>query len=133
MSGNATTWFYTEPEKGRPYLISERVNQTFWANRITGIYFTCIHAEAPYRLTGSWNGIDAEIEYEVGSVFILRMSEESAKFIKGVSEILGFPPTVSYADLDGRYITEWYAKQANKRLQEVQGNPTFQNIKIYKR
>jgi hypothetical protein len=133
MGTNAITWFYTTPEKGRPYLISERVNQTFWANRMTGIYFSCVNAEAPYRLVGTWQGIEVELEYEVGSLFILRMSDETAKFIKGVSEILGFPPTVSYTDLDGRYITEWYAKDSAKRLQEVQGNPTFQNIKIYKR
>lgn len=136
MATNATTWFYSDPEKGRPYLISERVNHTFWYNRITGVYFRCVHAEPPYRLVGQWNGADVEIEFEPKAVFILRLSKDDkamTKFIKGCSEILGFPPTVSYLDADRRYVTEWYAKDAAKRLQEVQGNASFQNIKIYKK
>lgn len=133
MATNATTWFYQEPETGRPYLIAERINHTFWANRMTGIYYTCVNAESPYRLVGDWQGTDVEIEFEPGHVFILRMGKESSGFVKGCSEILGFPPTVSYADSDGRYVVEWYAKDAHKRLSEVQGNPSFRNIKVYKR
>ncbi|NJL92293.1 MAG: hypothetical protein HC915_00515 [Anaerolineae bacterium] len=133
MATNATTWFYREPEKGRPYLISERVNHTFWQNRINDVYFTCVHAEPPFRLVGEWDGKAVELEYEPTRVFILRMQEESVPFVRGVAEILGFPPTVSYTDADGRFITEWYAKDAQKRLSEVQGNPSFQNLKRYKR
>lgn len=134
MATNATTWFYAEPETGRPYLIAERVNQTFWMNRMNDIYFTCVSAEPPYRLVGKWqNRVDVEIEFEIKKVFILRMSEESLPFIRGCSEILGFDPTVSYMDSDKRYVTEWYAQDADRRLKEVQGNPTFQNIKRYKK
>lgn len=133
MAGNATEWFYKEPETGRPYFIAERLNQTFWMNRISDVYWTCVHAESPYRLEGEWQDIPVEIEFEPKSVFILRIGKEDRAFIKGCSEILGFPPTVSYSDADGRYIVEWYAKDAGKRLQEVQGNPSFQNVKIYKR
>jgi len=133
MATNATTWFYAEPETGRPYLIAERVNHTFWTNRINNIIFTCVNAEAPYRLIGDWGNIAVEIEFDVNSVFILRMSEESIPFIKGVSELLGFTPTVSYTDSDGRYIIEWYAKDANKRLDEVKGNPGFRNVKVFSR
>ncbi|HLA43351.1 MAG TPA: hypothetical protein VJZ27_07960, partial [Aggregatilineales bacterium] len=133
MSTNATTWFYQQPEKGRAYLIAERVNHTFWTNRVTGIYFSCVNAEPPFRLIGDWQGINVEIEFEPNTVFILRMSSESVPFVKGCSEILGFPPTVSYQDSDNRHIVEWYAKNAGKRLQEVQGNPSFRNIKLYKR
>jgi hypothetical protein len=133
MSANATTWFYQHPEKGRPYFIAERVNHTFWANRISDIYFVCVNAEPPYRLIAEWQGTKVELEFEPNAVFILRMGQESKAFIKGVAEILGFAPTVSYKDSDGRFITEWYAKDAAKRLQEVQGNPSFQSIKIYKK
>ena len=134
MAGNATKWFYQEPETGRPYLIAERVNHTFWANRVTSIAFQCVNAESPYRLVGKWQDvIDIELEFEPNNVFILRMSEENLRFVKGVSEILGFKPTVSYVDSDNRHIVEWYAKDAAKRLQEVQGNPSFRNIKKYKR
>lgn len=131
MAANATTWFYSDPEKGRPYIIAERVNHTFWTNRVNDIYFRCVHAESPYRLVGEWNGTNVEIEFEVGKVFILRMSKESTQFVNGCKEILGFEPTVSYTDSDGRFITEWYAKNAEKRLREVQGNPSFQKIKRY--
>lgn len=131
MAANATTWFYNEPEKGRAYLIAERVNHTFWTNRINGIAFQCIHAEPPYRLVGVWNEIEVELEFEPQHVFILRMSQNSTPFVKSCAEILGFLPTVSYTDSDGRFIVEWYAKDAPKRLQEVQGNPSFQNIKVY--
>jgi hypothetical protein len=133
MAANATTWFYKEPETGRPYLIAERVNHTFWTNRITDVYFTCVSAERPYRLTGVWNSINLELEFEPNAVFIMRMSDEHTRFVKGVAELLGFPPTVSYTDADQRHIIEWYAKDAGKRLQEVQGNPSFQNVKLYKR
>ena len=133
MASNATTWFYQEPETGRPYLISERVNHTFWTNRITGIYFTCINAESPYRLVGDWNGSLVEIEFEPGNVFILRMTDDSIPFVKGCSEVLGFPPTVSYVDSDKRHIVEWYARDAKKRLAEVQGNPSFREVKVYTR
>lgn len=134
MATNATTWFYAEPETGRPYLIAERVNHTFWTNRINDLFFTCVSAEAPYRLVAKWQDrIDVEIEFEIKKVFILRMSEESMPFIRGCSEILGFDPTVSYTDSDKRFVTEWYAQDADRRLKEVQGNPTFQNIKRYKK
>jgi hypothetical protein len=133
MATNAITWFYNTPEVGRPYLIAERVNHTFWTNRITDIFFQCSHAEAPFVLAGIWNGTDVEIEFEPQSVFILRMGQENERFMKGVAEVLGFPPTVSYQDSDGRYVVEWYAKDAAKRLQEVQGNSSFRNPKVYKR
>ena len=133
MATNATTWFYNEPETGRPYFIEERVNSTFWLNRINDVYFKTVSAEAPYRVVGVWNSLDTEIEWEVNNVLILRMAEESIPFVRGVTEILGFLPTVSYTDADGRFVTEWYVRDAQKRLGEVQGNPSFQNIKRYKR
>jgi len=133
MATNASTWFYSKPESGRPYLIAERVNHTFWANRMMGVFFTCVHAEAPYRLTAVWNGVEVEIEFEPNSVFILRMGREDERFNKGVAEVLGFAPAISYTDADGRWVAEWYAKDAAKRIQEVQGNPSFRNIKRYKK
>ena len=132
MGTNATTWFYHEPETGRPYLIAERVNQTLWMNRISNLSVTCTRAEPPYRLEGMWGNVKVEFEYEVGNYFILRTSEESLPFIKGMKEVLGFPPTVSYRDADGWSVTEWYARGGDKRLQEVQGNPAFQSVKRYK-
>ena len=133
MATNATTWFYGEPETGRPYLIAERVNATLWGNRVSDLYMTCVNAQAPYRLVGKWrNNIDVEFEFEPRNIFILRMSEESVEFVRGLKEILGFAPTVSYTDPDKNFIAEWYVNGGEKRLQEVQGNPSFRNVKRYK-
>lgn len=139
MATNATTWFYREPETGRPYLIAERVNHSFWNNRITHVAFECVNAEPPYRLVGVWgyDDIEVEIEYEINRVFILRMMAEETKetkaFVIGCREILGFKPTVSYTDADGRFVTEWYVTDTERRLQEVQGNPSFKNVRRYKK
>ena len=133
MATNATSWFYAEPETGRPFFISERVNHTFWSNRITDVYFTCTQATAPYLLVGIWAGMEVELEFEPNAVFILRMAREDKRFIKGVQEILGFKPTVAYSDADRRHVVEWYVTQADKRLQEVQSNSSLRDVKVYKR
>jgi hypothetical protein len=47
MSANAGTWFYREPEHN-PYMLTERLNGTFWQERIVGVYWRCIRAEPPF-------------------------------------------------------------------------------------
>ncbi|NDJ86666.1 MAG: hypothetical protein GYB66_12335, partial [Chloroflexi bacterium] len=86
MSTNATTWFYAEPETGRPYMITERVTHTFWANRLSGIYLNCIQAEPPYKVIGKWRGLDVRIEWEVNRYFRLTTSKEERGLITVCSE-----------------------------------------------
>jgi hypothetical protein len=130
MSTNATTWFYKEPETGRPYLITERVTHTFWANRLSGIYLTCIHAEPPYRVEGEWQGMHVEMEWEVGKRFILRTDREDTRLIAVCREVLGFKPTVGFIDSENRSVTEWYTNtdDGRERLKALQGNPAYHNI-----
>ncbi|PJF44615.1 MAG: hypothetical protein CUN55_03045 [Phototrophicales bacterium] len=127
MATNATTWFYQEPETGRPYMISERLTHTFWANRLSGIYFKCTNAEPPYQAVGEWRGITVEVEWEVKKWFALRTPQEERGLITVCSEILGFAPTLSYTDSEGRFITEWYLDEttAKARIQEIQRDTNY--------
>jgi hypothetical protein len=132
MSTNATTWFYSQPETGRPYLITERVTHTFWANRLSGVYFNCVKAEPPYRVESVWDGIQVAMEWEINKQFTLIADRESKPLITVCSEVLGFRPTVSYIDGDDKYITEWHVKNSSERLREVQGNPAYRSVKKYR-
>lgn len=130
MATNATTWFYANPEKGRPYLITERLTHTFWANRLSGIYLSCIKAESPYKVVGDWRGVQVEMEWEPKAWFRLATSREDHGLITVCAEVLGFRPTVSYNNGEGQYVTEWYLdkKQGKGRLQEIQGIPAYTHI-----
>lgn len=132
MATNATTWFYAEPETGRPYLITERVTHTFWANRLDGVYLNCVSAESPYRVEGTWREKPIAMEWEVGKVFTLMTDAELKPLITVCAEVLGFRPTVSYVDGDGIHYTEWHVKGGNDRLRQVQGDPAYRNVKKYK-
>jgi hypothetical protein len=134
MSTNATTWFYAEPEKGRPYLIGERLTHTFWANRLSSIYLTCVQAEPPYKVVGDWRDIKVAMEWEPKHFFRLLTSREDHGLITVTAEVLGFRPTVSYRNADGQHVTEWYLdkSKAKARLQELQGNPAYTQIQKYR-
>lgn len=134
MSTNASTWFYAEPEH-RAFLIEERVNQTLWSNRIGSIYLDCTSEKPPFKMNGEWTGIHVEMEWVPNEYLMLRTDphENAEMLVIGVKEVLGFLPTISYIDMDGRLITEWYVKGAEQRIQEIQGNPKYRNVKRYKR
>ena len=51
MSTTAETWFTTEPEN-QAYLISERLNATFWQARAVDVYWKVIRTEPPYLAHG---------------------------------------------------------------------------------
>jgi hypothetical protein len=130
MATNATTWFYKEPETGRPYLISERLTHTFWANRLSDIYLTCTRAESPYEVVGEWDGKKIEMEWEVKKRFKLVMEEREKGVIQVCSEVLGFRPSVSYINPDGQHVTEWYLHKddARERINAVQADPAYRSI-----
>lgn len=131
MATNATTWFYQEPETGRPYMISERLTHTFWANRLSGIYLKCTRAESPYAVIGNWRGITVEMEWAVKSWFVLRTPQEERGLVTVCSEVLGLSPALSYTDSDGHFVTEWFLDEnaANTRIQEVQGNANYTMVR----
>ena len=133
MATNASTWFYSEPEHNT-YLIEERVNHTFWSNRIAAVYLDCTRAEPPFRVDGEWRGISIELEWVPNALLTLssKTRDDLSLLIVGVKEILGFNPTISYIDPEGYQRVEWYVKDAESHIREIQGNPNYQNIKRYK-
>jgi hypothetical protein len=134
MSTNASTWFYNEPEHSA-YLIEERVNHTFWNNRMGAIYFDCTHAEPPFRMVGEWNGNTILLEWVPNEHLTLSTppGDDADLLIIGMKEILGFVPAISYVDPDGMMHAEWHVNNANERIQAVQSNSNYRNIKRYKR
>lgn len=130
MSTNATTWFYKTPETDRPYLIGERLTQTFWVNRLSDIYLTCVKADAPFRVIGEWRTLQVEMEWEPKQWFRLITDAENAELIVVCRYVLGFRPSLSFRNPDGKYVVEWYTdKQIGKtRINELQGNPAYQAI-----
>jgi hypothetical protein len=132
MATNASTWFYNEPEH-TPYLIEERVNHTFWSNRIMAIHLRCTSAEPPFRMSGQWHNKPVALEWVPNDHLVMTTSAEDDmhRLIIGIKEILGFSPTISYEDRSGQLIVEWHVKDAAARIQEVQGDPNFRQIKRY--
>ena len=98
MATNASTWFYREPEH-RAYLIEERVNHTFWNNRIAGLYLDCTSEEPPFRMTGEWHGTPLTLEWVPNDYLTLtsRPDDNTTLLLIGVKETLGFTPTISHA------------------------------------
>lgn len=133
MATNASTWFYSEPEHNA-YLIEERVNHTFWNHRISGLYFDCTAAEPPFRMAGEWRGMPVTIEWVPKHYFRMTTSpgEDADHLLLGVKEILGFNPTISYVDPAGKLVIEWHVKEVASRIQEIQGNPNYRQIRRYK-
>jgi len=132
MATNATTWFYAEPEHNA-YLLEERVNHTFWANRISDVYFDCVSAEPPFKMAGTWRGQPITIEWIPQDIFTLTAAPgpDTDLLIVGIKEILGFLPTLSYVGPDGRMAVQWYFSQADARMQAIQGDPNYRSIKRY--
>ena len=134
MSTNATTWFYAEPEHNA-YLLEERVNHTFWANRIAGIYFDTLSAEPPFKMTALWRDRPLTIEWIPQDYFTLTAppGPDTDLLIVGVKEILGFLPAVSYIGPDGQMAVQWYFSDVEARVQQISGDPNYSNIRRYKK
>lgn len=133
MATNASTWFYSEPEHNA-YLLEERVNHTFWSNRLSAIYLDCVSDTPPFKMVGTWHELPVTIEWVPKDYFILTTQPDGRfdQLVVALKEILGFTPTISYVDSNGNQIVEWHLKQATQRVQSVQGDPNFRHIKRYK-
>jgi hypothetical protein len=133
MATNASTWFYNEPEHNA-YLLEERVNHTFWSNRLSAVYLDCLSDTPPFKMTGTWHELSITIEWVPRDYFILTTQPDAQvdSLIIALKEILGFNPTISYVDPGGSQIVEWHMKQAEQRIQNIQGDPNYHHIKRYK-
>jgi hypothetical protein len=135
MATNASTWFYTTPEYDR-YLIEERVNHTFWNNRITGLTLYCTHAEPPFRMEGEWRGRPVTIEWVPKETFTLiteNSGDEPEALIIGIKEILGLLPSISYVDSSGTLTAEWHVMGGDERARQIESNASYTHIKRYKK
>lgn len=135
MATNSSTWFYNEPERDR-YLIEERVNHTFWNNRITALTLYCTSTEPPFRMEGNWYQFPVTIEWIPKKSFTLIIqngNDESEVLIRGIKEVLGFLPTVSYVDSAGIVTTEWHVTGGEDRARQIEGNSSYKQIKRYKK
>ena len=130
---NASKWFYQEPEPVC-YLISERVNSTFWQARIYDVYWNCETEEPPYRVTGTLHGLDIEMEWVPKDWLRIRAELEAdlSFIVRAVSErILGHPATLRYEnDMAGMQIYEWHIDGGQKRWSEIQGRVEFSKPKL---
>lgn len=135
MATNASTWFYNEPEPER-YLIEERVNHTFWNNRITALTLYCTSTESPFRMEGEWRGLPIAIEWVAKESFTLITTDggdDTAELIQGIKEVLGFLPAVSYVDASSTLTAEWHVSGGEERARQVESNSSYKQIKRYRK
>ncbi|MGF1506527.1 MAG: hypothetical protein ACFB51_15555 [Anaerolineae bacterium] len=128
---NASTWFYTQPEP-IPYLIAERINNTFWSARIVDVYWQCTRAEAPYQCVGDLHGDAIRMEWEPGEWLLLAGPETEAfhQIMDGISQrVLARPAAVTYRNRQGQQVYEWHAAAGSRRWNELQGDPTVLELK----
>jgi hypothetical protein len=127
MSANAGTWFYREPEH-QPYLITERLNGTFWQARIVRVYWRCVKAEPPFRAEGYLGDRLVEMEWMPGQWLALKgpAGDELATLAESISQrVLSLPAALTYTDPQGRQIYEWHVDGGKRRWIELQGRPEF--------
>ncbi|GAB4481571.1 MAG: hypothetical protein Kow00124_29480 [Anaerolineae bacterium] len=134
MSANATTWFFNEPEH-QPYLITERLNGSFWQARIVEVYWKCVRAEPPFRAVGYMSGAQLELEWVPGMWLALHVPAgvDAGQMAETVSRrVLGMRPSASYEDPEGRTVYEWHTEAAKGRWNEMQGRAEFNKLKRLK-
>lgn len=127
MSTTAGTWFYDEPEHNA-YLITERLNATFWTARVVEIYWRCIEADPPFRAMGYMGDHTVELEWVPNDWLSLtrRMDLCVDSVVEAISKrILAFPATLAYGQQDGTRVWEWHRDGGQKRWSEIQGHAEF--------
>ena len=127
MSTNAGKWFYQEPEN-QAFLISERLNSTFWQARIVGAYWRCDRAEPPYHAKGYSGDHMLELEWVPGEWLALKVpaGADPDALVKAVAtRIMAFPATLTYGNDDDQQVYEWHCDGGDQRWSEVQGTPQY--------
>lgn len=136
MSSNAASWFYSEPER-QSYLISERLNATFWQARIVGLYWRVLKAEPPFQAAGYAGTHKLELEWVPGQWMSLKVPASAAdatlpsgvtvdQLVDSISKrVLALPASISYGDAQGHKVYEWHTDGGKHRWSELQGHPEF--------
>lgn len=126
MNTPALKWFYSTPEK-KPYLLTERLRNSFWELRLGSLWLDAVSAEAPFAAEGTFNGGLVRLEWAPNEWLRLTAKPEAPPLADGVRVLLLRKPLLSYTDAEGRTVHEWWVQPAaaEKRWQEVQGKPQF--------
>ena len=124
MAATAASWFYRTPEKNA-YLLAERVNGTFWDNRLGGVLLSVVRAEAPFELVGTYQGSDMRLEFEPNKWLRLATSPAVPALVDSVANIIRRKPTLTFDEAGGETVWEWWLEGADKRWSEVQGKAAF--------
>ncbi len=124
MTTTAATWFYRMPEK-QAYLLAERVNSTFWEARLGGVWLNVDKAEAPFAMSGGYNGAEIKLEWEPNKWLRLQTAPESPGLAKGLANILRRRASLRYETSEGYTVWEWRLVDADQRWAEMQGKPAY--------
>ena len=126
MTTTAATWFYHQPETNA-YLLSERVNSTFWEARLGGVWLSVERAEPPFRMAGHYNGARVTLEWEPAKWIRLATNPPAPWLAHGLGNILRRKPTLRYETPEGFGAWEWWLEGADARWQALQGQPVYGN------
>jgi hypothetical protein len=126
MTTTAATWFYRAPEN-QAYLLAERVNGTFWEERLGGVFLSVEKADAPFRMAGTYNGAEVKLDWDTNQWLRLETTPESPGLAKGLGNMLRRRANFRYQTAEGRTVWEWWIANADKRWLELQGRPAFRN------
>jgi hypothetical protein len=130
MSTNAWTWFFNEPEN-QPFLITERLNATFWQARVVNVYWRCTQAAPPFQAAGYAGDQMIGLSWEPNDWLALRVPAgfDSDDLVRAISKrILTIPPTLTY-EQDGRRVYEWVVDGGQSRFAELQGDHSLSALK----
>lgn len=127
MSTDATTWFYRQPEK-QPYLVTERLNGTFWQARVVEVYWRCVQTEPTYRAYGYYGPHTVEMEWAPNDWLSLSAPKEMdiRPLVEAIAQrILWRPPCLTYFTHGGHQVYEWHVDGGKRRWVEIQGRGEF--------
>lgn len=130
MSANAGTWFYRQPES-QPFMVTERLNGTFWQARAVEIYWRCVETGAICRAEGYQDGT-TRIEMEWEPLKWLRIKAGGDANLKELitiisKKVLMIPASMTYGDSEGNQYVEWRRDGGHARWTEIQGTAGFVN------
>ena len=126
MTTTAETWFYGRPEAEK-YLITERLNSTFWNARIVSVYWKGTSSEPPFSATGFRGQQMYKLRWEPGEWLSLSGPEGDTldDLVDAINtRVLVFPATFTY-EKDGERVYEWHRDGGAQRWSEIQGRGEF--------
>ncbi len=126
MTTTAAIWFYRAPEN-EAYLLAERVNSSFWEERLGGVYLSANKTVAPFSMSGNYNGADVKLTWDTNKWLRLETAPGAPGLAKGLENMLRRGASFRYETPEGYTVWEWWLANADKRWQEMQGKPAFQN------